>query len=210
MRAVLKPWAAFVVGLAVVLVPLAAFAQVVDVLAPGSPPVAFGDWKAALWSLVVLPLLMWVGTELKRWIAAKRATAEVTRDSSTRAHVESILLGLVDAVGAPAVQRLIPDVLSAMDPKGPGGVEILPEEWKALETHVEDELRRLLTPDTLNLVMKTIGLGAAVRLVATFLIKRAFEARQSAAEPSVPTDPSAVFYGRIPEAQLLDGERGVG
>jgi hypothetical protein len=145
-----------------------------------------------------------VGNELKRWIAAKRATAEVNRDSSTRAHVESILLGLVDAVGAPAVQRIIPDVLEAMDPKGPGGVEITAEEWKALERHVEDELRALLTPDTLNLVMKTIGLGAAVRLVATFLIKRAFAARQSAAEPSVPTDPSAVFYGRIPEAQLLE------
>lgn len=195
------------IALVFVFAPLVAFAQLITD-GPAAPPVAFGDWKTALWTLVVLPLIAWVGNELKRWISARREVVEVERDTNTRAHVESILLGLVDAVGAPAVQRILPDVLAAMDPKGAGGIEITPDEWKALEAHVEDELRKLLTPDTLNLVMKTIGLGAAVRFVATFLLKRAFSVRQSAADPKVQTDPAVMFYGTIPEVQILDRAAG--
>lgn len=166
----------------------------------GAPPT---DLKTsllgALWTAVVLPLLGMIGTYVVQWIKAKAEASKANASTSTRSTVEGMLLQLADGVGAPIAMVLAPKILAAVDPNGPGGIKVTQAEWDDFEASVEEELKKLLTPANLDLVMKTIGLPAAVRLLATFLLKRTFVAQATHADAAVPSDPSVVIYGRTPE-----------
>lgn len=179
--------------LSLVFAPAVALAQAaVDVPAP-TPT----NWREALWTIIIIPAVAFLWTELRAWAAARRRQAQVAADTSSRAYAEELLFRLVDAVGAPLMADLKPAFVTATDPASPGGAAITAEEWRELYTAIEKELRELLTADKLNLVMKTIGMNSAVRLLAAWLIKRVFAVRQSASQlPGVPAiDAGAALYG---------------
>jgi hypothetical protein len=194
-------WLRVCAALTLFLVPALAFAQALAGAPPESVQVPT-DWKSALWSLVLLPLATWLWAQLNGWAAARRQQAQAAADSSSRAYVEEILFRLVDAVGAPAVADLRPIFARVTDPASEGGAAITRKEWDELYAAIEAELRETLTPDKLKLVAKVIGIPAAVRLIATALLRRAFAVRQSAANPTVATDSGIVLYaGRDGEEQ---------
>ena len=181
-------------ALVVLAIPLAALAQAALAATPESVQLPT-SWREALWTVVILPVFGLLWRELQLWLAARRQTAQATRDQTTRAYVEDLLFRLVDALGAPIMADLRPLFARVTDPAGDGGAAITRTEFETVCAAVERELHDLLTPDKLALVMKVIGLPAAARLVATWLLKRAFAVRQTAADPATVTDPGMALYG---------------
>lgn len=203
--------------LALLLAPVAALAQAAAVAVPESVAVPT-SWREVLWSAFLLPLLGLLWNELRMLLAARRQTAQATRDQNTRAMVEDMLYRVIDAVGAPIMADLQPVFARATDPAGPGGAAITGDEWVEIWEAIERELREVLSPDKLDLVMKAMGLNAAVRLIGTWLLKR-YAMRQSVAPGSQQAHELAVYGvseggvvpqagGQSPEALAAQGAGG--
>lgn len=175
--------------LAFLFAPVAALAQAAAEALPvpaAAPPASFREW---IWTGLILPFVAILFRELQQWLAARRQQAQIAKDTDQRAFVEDMLFRLVDAVGAPIYSDLRELLSRVTDPTSAGGAEITGEEWKEIFEACEAELRGLLTPAKLDLVMKTIGLGAAARFIGQLLVKRLFAIRQK------PDDVHAALYG---------------